>query len=77
MKDGINLNNIGKKIKSIRLSNGLTQIDFAKMICITQAHLSRLETGDASPSKALIRLISLQFDISEDFLTGDSDEFDS
>ena len=35
MKGGIVLNDISKKIKSIRLSNKLRQTDFAEMICIS------------------------------------------
>ena len=65
------MNDIGKKIKSIRLDNKLKQIDFAEMICISQSHLSSIESGKDYPSKAVIRLIALQFGIDEKFLKED------
>lgn len=77
MKGGIVLNDISKKIKSIRLSNKLRQTDFAEMICISQPHLSRIESGQDCPSKAVIRLISLQFGIDEDLLKEDINELNS
>ena len=77
MKGGIVLNDISQKIKSIRLDNKLRQIDFAEMICISQSHLSRIESGQDYPSKAVIRLISLQFGIDEEFLKEDLYELNS
>ena len=77
MKGGIVLNDISQKIKSIRLDNKLRQIDFSEMICISQSHLSRIESGQDYPSKAVIRLISLQFRIDENFLKEDFYELNS
>lgn len=77
MKGGIVLNDISKKIKSIRLGNKLRQTDFAEMICISQSHLSRIESRQDYPSRAVIRLISLQFGIDEEFLKEDVNEFNS
>lgn len=77
MKGGIILNDIGKKIKAIRLGNKLRQIDFAEMICISQSHLSRIENGQDYPSKAVICLIALQFGIDENFLKEDFYELNS
>lgn len=74
MKGGIVLNDISKKIKSVRLGNKLRQTDFAEMICISQSYLSRLESGQKYPSKAVIRLISLQFGINEKFFEEDVNE---
>lgn len=75
MIGGIILNGIGEKIKAIRLDNKLRQIDFAEMICISQSHLSNIESGQDYPSKAVIRLISLQFGIDENYLKGDFNVF--
>lgn len=77
MKGGIVLNDISKKIKSIRLNNKLRQTDFAEMICISQSYLSRLESGQKYPSKTVIRLISLQFGIDENFFKEDINELNS
>ena len=68
------MNDISKKIKSIRLDNKLRQTDFAEMICISQSYLSRIENGQDYPSKAVIRLISLQFEVDENFLKEDINE---
>ena len=75
MKVRFVLNDISKKIKSIRLDNKLKQTDFVEMICISQSHLSRIASGQDYPSKAVIRLISLQFGIDENFLKEDFYEF--
>lgn len=75
MIGGIILNSIGEKIKAIRLDNKLRQIDFAEMICISQSHLSNIESGQDYPSKAVIRLIALQFGIDENYLKGDFNGF--
>lgn len=77
MKGGIVLNDISKKIKSIRLGNKLMQTDFTEMICISQSYLSRLENGQKYPSKSIIRLISLQFGIDENFFKEDINELNS
>lgn len=71
------MNSIGEKIKAIRLDNNLRQIDFAKAICVSQSHLSNIESGQDYPSKAVIRLIALQFGIDEEYLKGDNNEIDS
>jgi len=47
------------------------------MICISQSHLSNIESGQDYPSKAVIRLITLQFGIDENYLKGDLNEINS
>ncbi len=37
---------LGKKIKNLRIKNGLTQSELAKMIGISQRSLSGIETGE-------------------------------
>lgn len=64
------MNDIGKKIKAIRLNNGLNQTDFAKRVCITQSHLSSIENGRDYPSKAVICLIELKFGVDMNCLEG-------
>ena len=44
-------NQIGKQIKTARKSKGWKQKELAKKVGVTGAYISRLETGDATPSK--------------------------
>ena len=41
---------IGKKIKRIRLENGLTQVEFARIFNMNQQNLSRYENGNTQIS---------------------------
>lgn len=59
------MNTVGQKIKSIRKKMGLTQQEFSESICISQAHLSMIERDKENPSKAVIRLISILFNVDE------------
>lgn len=51
------MNDIGQKIKNIRKINSLNQVDFAKVIGISQSTLSDIESGKSNPS--IETLISL------------------
>ena len=44
---------IGKNIKSLRKTNGLTQPEFARIIGISRNSLSRYENGTSSVSTEL------------------------
>ena len=58
------------RIKELRESVGLRQIDVAKATCIDQKTLSNYETGKTNPdSYSLIRLADF-FDVSIDYLVG-------
>ena len=48
---------IGKNIKSLRKTNGLTQPEFARIIGISRNSLSRYENGTSSVSTELIDII--------------------
>lgn len=68
------LNTIGKRIKEIRKSFNLTQKDFAKPLGISYGHVSNLEKDKDAPSKALIKLISSEYEIEEDWIINGSDD---
>ncbi|NPV89242.1 MAG: helix-turn-helix transcriptional regulator [Firmicutes bacterium] len=59
------MESISKRLKAIRLDYGLSQVDFAKRIGITNAYVSKIEKGKTIPSEALIRLICKEFKINE------------
>jgi transcriptional regulator with XRE-family HTH domain len=59
---------IGERIKEIRKSNTLTQSEFAEKVCVSRPHITNIENNKENPSSMLIRLISLLFSISEDWI---------
>jgi len=56
----VKMNNIkillGKRIKELRKTNGLSQLQLAEKANIDQRSLSHIECGDTFPSKALLDL---------------------
>lgn len=51
----------GVKIKELRKSKGLTQVEFAKSVGITQSFLSAVENGHCNISKSVAMLIDIKF----------------
>lgn len=60
--------NLGDRVKKIRLDNSLTQIEFGKMVCLSQPHLSSIENNKERPSKSVIKLISVLFHVDESWI---------
>ena len=54
---------IGTKIKEIRKKRGLTQAKLAERINVDPKYISRLETGNSTPSIATIAKISETLDV--------------
>lgn len=54
---------MGRLVKSIRLSNGLSQIDFGKKIGISNMSVSYIELGKKQPSIDTIRKIVKVFNV--------------
>ena len=50
--------NYSKAIKIIRASKGLTQTQLAKMIGVEASYISKIESGDRTPSLKRLQLIS-------------------
>ena len=53
----------GALLKGIRIREGLTQIEFAKLIGTTQANLSSMENGCRAIGKAKAKLIAEKFGV--------------
>lgn len=51
----------GAKIKKLRKSMGLTQVEFAKSIGLTQSFLSGVENGRFNISKSVAMLIDIKY----------------
>jgi len=56
---------LGNKIKIIRTTYGLTQKEFADMLKVSHAHISKIENGKDSPSNSLLSVIMAKFNINE------------
>lgn len=62
------MKSINDRIKALRKSECLTQKEFAKRLLVSQSYLSGLENGNEIPTNRLIKLICLEFGISENWL---------
>jgi len=54
---------LGKKIKSLRKENGLTQEKLAEQLRISTVYVGFLEAGKGSPSLKLLMKISRKFKV--------------
>ena len=61
---------IGKRIKAARLAKGLTQVQLADKLNVTQKYLSRWETGERVPALESIKILCEVLEISADYLIG-------
>lgn len=69
---------IGNRVKEIRKSIDLTQMEFAKKLGVSQNSISQIENGTRNPGGALIKVICQEFGVSEDWLrTGEGEMFSS
>lgn len=64
---------IGKRIRQIRLTSGLTQKEFAHALGIVQGFLSGIECGKKEPSATLLYALCHKFGVNEAWLL-DGDE---
>lgn len=65
---------LGERVKYVRKSNKLNQVDFAKKLGISQTHVSKIEKNIENPSETLIRFISYMFAVNITWLkTGDGE----
>jgi len=56
-------NEIGKRIVKIQQKLGLKQGEFSKEINISQTTISRVESGERKPSKALLNAMKMRYSI--------------
>lgn len=59
---------LGDRIKSVRISNNLNQVQFAKILNVTKQSVSNWEHNNIQPSVDIIRDISIKFNVSTDYL---------
>lgn len=68
------MNNLGLKIKELRIETELTQGELAKVLGITQDSISLWEKGKRIPDTPYIAKLAEYFDVSADYLLGLSDD---
>lgn len=59
---------LGARIREIRKDNAITQSDFAERMLVSASYISKVESGKEQPSDIFLKLMSLEFNISLDWL---------
>ncbi len=62
-----------ERIKELRLSLGINQVEFGKQISVTKQCVSNWENGNIQPSIDMLVRIATTFSVSTDYLLGLSD----
>lgn len=63
-----------KRIKELRRSLGLNQVEFGRLINVTKQCVSNWENGNIQPSIDMVIKISKTFSVSADYILGLSNE---
>ena len=68
---------INDRIKQVRKSLNLNQANFGEQITLAQTYLSQIERGDREVTEKILKLVCLQFNVSERWLrTGEGNMFE-
>jgi len=67
------LKSLGNRIKYLREKHNISQIEFSKKIGVSNAVLSRYESGDRKPDYDILQIIADYFEVSTDYLLGRTD----
>lgn len=63
-----------ERVKELRTSLGLNQVEFGKKIGVTKQCISNWESGYIQPSVDMLRRIAETFSVSTDYLLGLNDK---
>lgn len=66
--------NFQKRLKELREEKGITQVDLAKALKTSQGLISQYESGAKHPGLEVIKRIAKFFNVSTDYLIGDTDD---
>lgn len=58
----------GRRLKAIRVAQGMTQQEVANQINIDRSHYAKMETGKADPSIYVLSELSIFFGVSAEYL---------
>lgn len=71
------MSDIGDRVRELRKSEHSTQKDFARRLLVSQSYLSGIENKNETPTNKLIKLICLEFGVSEQWLiSGQGDMYE-
>ncbi|MEI4334212.1 helix-turn-helix domain-containing protein [Streptococcus suis] len=62
-----------ERLKQLRKEAGLTQKEIAEQVSMSQPQYNRTENGGRAPSKETLELFAKYFNVSTDYLLGNSD----
>lgn len=68
--------NFGEKLRVLRIEGKLTQQQMAKILETSKSNISKYEAGTIEPNFDTLRNISHYFDVSMNYLLGDTDTAD-
>ena len=64
---------LNENIKKLRIAQGINQVEFAKIICVTKQCVSNWENDNVVPSIDMLCKIADFFGVSTDYLLGRSE----
>ncbi len=64
----------GQRLKELRVSLGMNQVQFGKRLNITKQSVSNWENGNIQPSVDMLTKIAVEFSVSSDYLLGLDDK---
>lgn len=62
------MSEIGDRIKKLRLSLGLKQVQFSQQVRVSQGYLAEVEKGKKIPSSRVLLAISTVFGVDEEWI---------
>ena len=68
------LETMGKRIRSLRDQNGLTQKSMAEILDCTHSNYQKIEYGKINISATTLAFLADYFEVSTDYLLGRTDE---
>ena len=60
----------GNRVKTLRTSLGMNQVEFGKRLNVTKQSVSNWENGNIQPSIDMLVKIAMTFSVSADYLLG-------
>ena len=64
---------LNENIKNLRIAQGINQVEFAKILCVTKQCISNWENDNVVPSIDMLCKIADFFGVSTDYLLGRSE----
>ena len=61
---------LNERIRSLRLSKGISQVELAKLLCVSKQSISNWENDNIQPSIEMLIHLADIFNVSTDYLLG-------